>query len=290
MIAALEHPGPHSPARRPLQSAVSCVGVTKEFGARDARTLALRGVDLDVHDGQLTLLVGPSGCGKTTLISLIAGLLNPTQGRVAVLGTDLSALAGRQLVEFRAKNIGFVFQQYNLLPALSAAENAAVPLIITGWARAKAIARARTMLATVGLEHRADSFPSQLSGGEQQRVAIARALINEPRLLVCDEPTSALDARSGQTVMELIKHVAVQPGRAVIVVTHDSRVYEFGDRIVEMSDGRILTGAEHESVDEPSHPAPHGAGHGRPGLLPRGAGVAIGARDRAARGPCPVSL
>src|SRR5262245_5313216 len=221
------------------RAAVSCKGVTKEFGANGTRTLALRGVDLEVYDGQLTLLVGPSGCGKTTLISMIAGLLNPTQGSVAVLGTELSKLSGRRLVEFRAKNIGFVFQQYNLLPALSAAENAAVPLIITGWSRARAIARARAMLATVGLSHRADNFPSQLSGGEQQRVAIARALINEPRLLVCDEPTSALDARSGQTVMELIKEVAVQPGRAVIVVTHDSRVYGFGDRIVEMSDGLI---------------------------------------------------
>jgi putative ABC transport system ATP-binding protein len=224
------------------QAAVSCKGVTKEFGANGTRTLALRGVDLEVSDGQLTLLVGPSGCGKTSLISIVAGLLNPTQGSVVVLGTDLSKLSGRQLVEFRAKNIGFVFQQYNLLPALSAAENAAVPLIITGWSRARAIARAREMLATVGLSHRADKFPSQLSGGEQQRVAIARALINEPRLLVCDEPTSALDAKSGQTVMELIKEVAVQPGRAVIVVTHDSRVYGFGDRMVEMSDGRISAG------------------------------------------------
>jgi putative ABC transport system ATP-binding protein len=244
MIATAARISPPPAAKRPLQAAVSCKGVTKEFGANGTRTLALRGVDLEVHDGQLTLLVGPSGCGKTTLISMIAGLLNPTQGSVAVLGTDLSKLSGRRLVEFRAKNIGFVFQQYNLLPALSAAENAAVPLIITGWSRARAIARARAMLATVGLSHRADNFPSQLSGGEQQRVAIARALINEPRLLVCDEPTSALDARSGQTVMELIKQVAVQPGRAVIVVTHDSRVYGFGDRIVEMSDGRISSGGD----------------------------------------------
>jgi putative ABC transport system ATP-binding protein len=216
--------------------------VTKEFGERNTKTFALRGVDLDVDDGRLTLLAGPSGCGKTTLISIIAGLLNPTHGNVSIFGTDLSTLSAGGLVKFRAENIGFVFQQYNLLPALSAAENAAVPLIINGWSRSKAIPRARTMLSTVGLEQRADNFPSQLSGGEQQRVAIARALINEPRLLVCDEPTSALDAKSGQTVMELIKEVAVQPGRAVIVVTHDSRVYDFGDRIVEMSDGRILAG------------------------------------------------
>jgi len=226
-------------ASRPSSAAVSCQGVTKEFGANGTKTLALRGVDVGVGDGQLTLLVGPSGCGKTTLISIIAGLLNPTQGTVTVLGTDLAKLSGGQLVAFRAKNIGFVFQQYNLLPALSGVENAAVPLIINGWPRAKAFEKARAMLATVGLEHRADSFPAQLSGGEQQRVAIARALIHEPRLLVCDEPTSALDAKSGQTVMELIKHVAVQPGRAVIVVTHDSRVFGLGDRIVEMSDGKI---------------------------------------------------
>lgn len=224
------------------QSAVSCKGVTKEFGVNGTKTIALRGVDLDINDGQLTLLVGPSGCGKTTLISIVAGLLNPTQGEVVVLGNDLSKLSGRQLVDFRAKNIGFVFQQYNLLPALTAAENVAVPLIINGISRTVAIPKAKALLETVGLAPRANSFPSQLSGGEQQRVAIARALINEPRLLVCDEPTSALDAKSGQTVMELIKRVAVQPGRAVIVVTHDSRVYDFGDRIVEMSDGRIATG------------------------------------------------
>jgi putative ABC transport system ATP-binding protein len=243
MIATIERQI-RPPATRLLRFVVSCKNVTKEFGARDGKTLALRGVDLNVYDGQFTLLVGPSGCGKTTLISMIAGLLSPTLGSVTVLGTDLSKLSGRHLVEFRAKNIGFVFQQYNLLPALSAEENAAVPLIITGWSRDQAIARARAMLVTVGLEHRADNFPSQLSGGEQQRVAIARALINEPRLLVCDEPTSALDAKSGQTVMELIQQVAVQPGRAVIVVTHDSRVYGFGDRIVEMSDGRIAAGGE----------------------------------------------
>src|SRR5262245_13772783 len=228
MIATVARPSLSPAAKRLSEQAVSCKGVTKEFGANGTKTLALRGVDLEVFAGQLTLLVGPSGCGKTTLISMVAGLLNPTAGSVAVLGTDLAKLSGRQLVEFRAKNVGFVFQQYNLLPALSAAENAAVPLIIAGWSRVKALARACELLATVGLAHRADNFPSQLSGGEQQRVAIARALINEPRLLVCDEPTSSLDARSGKTVMELIKQVAVQPGRAVIIVTHDSRVYAFG--------------------------------------------------------------
>ena len=220
-------------------SAVVCRHVTKEFGDGDSRVLALRGVDLEVYPGQLTLLVGPSGCGKTTLISIIAGLLDVTDGDVRVMGEDLRRLAGRRLVEFRGANIGFVFQQYNLLPALTAGENAAVPLLIAGQPRREAVAKARAVLATLNLAERVNALPSQLSGGEQQRVAIARALVHEPRLLVCDEPTAALDAQSGRTVLELVRRVAVQPDRAVIVVTHDNRVFDFGDRIVFMNDGRI---------------------------------------------------
>jgi len=219
--------------------AVACRGVTKVFGSGDTKTVALAGVELDVYYGETTLLVGPSGCGKTTLISIIAGLLYPTGGDISVLGHDLVRLRNSKLVNFRAKNIGFVFQQYNLLPALTAAENAAVPLVIAGEYRGKAVGAAKQMLAEVGLEPRMNAFPTQLSGGQQQRVAIARALIHQPRMLVCDEPTAALDAHSGQTVMQLLKRVAVQPDRAVIIVTHDSRVYRFGERIVHMSDGRI---------------------------------------------------
>jgi len=219
--------------------AVSCRSLTKEFADGDARVLALRGVELDVFAGQMTLLVGPSGCGKTTLISVIAGLLNPTAGDVEVLGADLGILSGRQKVAFRAKNIGFVFQQYNLLPALTAAENAAVPLIIAGRPRRQAVLKAAELLETMGLAERRHALPSHLSCGQQQRVAIARALIHEPRLLVCDEPTAALDAHAGHTVMELLRRVALHPNRAVIVVTHDSRVFEFGDRIIYMSDGRV---------------------------------------------------
>jgi putative ABC transport system ATP-binding protein len=224
--------------------AVVCRGVTKEFGSGDTKTVALRGVDLDVRYGETTLLVGPSGCGKTTLISIIAGLLYPTSGEISVLGHDLVRLRNSKLVNFRAQNIGFVFQQYNLLPALTAAENAAVPLVIAGEYRGRAVGAAKEILAEVGLEPRMNAYPTQLSGGQQQRVAIARALIHRPKLLVCDEPTAALDAHSGQTVMQLLKRVAVQTDRAVIIVTHDSRVYRFGDRIVSMSDGRI------ESVEE----------------------------------------
>jgi len=218
---------------------VECRGVTKAFGAGDTQVLALRGVDLEVPVGELTLLVGPSGCGKTTLISIVAGLLEPTAGVVNVLGESLTDMSPRAKVNFRGRNIGFVFQQYNLLPSLSAAQNVAVPLLIGGRPRAAAVARGRELLTAVGMGDRANAPPSQLSGGQQQRVAIARALIHDPRLLVCDEPTAALDAHSGQTIMEMIRTVAVQAGRAVIVVTHDSRVFSFGDRIVSMSDGRI---------------------------------------------------
>jgi putative ABC transport system ATP-binding protein len=219
--------------------AIALRGVTKVFGSGETKTVALRGVDLDVSYGELTLLVGPSGCGKTTLISIIAGLLNVSEGEVSVFGKDLVNLRNSKLVNFRAKNIGFVFQQYNLLPALTAAENAAVPLLIAGEYRGKAVRAAREMLDQFDLGARAHAYPSQLSGGQQQRVAIARALIHQPRLLVCDEPTAALDAHSGQTVMQLLKRVAVQPDRAVIIVTHDSRVYRYGERIVHMGDGLI---------------------------------------------------
>ena len=221
---------------------VSCRGVTKDFGSGETRTRVLHGIDLDIGCGALTLLVGPSGCGKTTLISIIAGLLDPSDGEVTLFGTPRSALVGDRLVDYRARNVGFVFQQYNLLPALTAAENVAVPLLVNRLARRDALLRARDVLAAVGLEAKCDAHPAQLSGGQQQRVAIARALVHEPRLLVCDEPTAALDSRSGHTVMELLKAVAVEPGRTVIVVTHDARVLELGDRIVEMADGRIVGG------------------------------------------------
>jgi len=224
--------------------AVRVRGVTKEFGAGGSLTKALRGVDLDVPYGELLMLVGPSGCGKTTLVSIVAGTLRPTSGDVAVLGKDLVAMSNGRKVRFRRENVGFVFQSYNLLPALSAAENAAVPLLIAGWRRSAAVAAASDVLDTLGLGDRLTNLPSELSGGQQQRVAIARAIVHQPRLLVCDEPTSALDAENGRITMELIARIAVQPDRAVIVVTPDSRVYSFADRIASMEDGRI------ESVSE----------------------------------------
>ena len=237
-------------------SAVRVRGVTKSFGAGGSLTQALRGVDLDVPYGELLMLVGPSGCGKTTLISIVAGTLEPSDGEVVVLGEDLVAMRPGRKVRFRRDQVGFVFQSYNLLPALTAVENAAVPLLIAGWRRRRAVEAAADVLERLGLGDRLTRLPGELSGGQQQRVAIARALVHDPRLLICDEPTSALDAENGRITMELISRIAVQPDRAVIVVTHDSRVYSFADRIAAMEDGRIVsveaapraTGAERPSA------------------------------------------
>ena len=185
----------------------------------------LRGVDLDVPYGELLMLIGPSGCGKTTLVSIVAGTLEPTAGEVVVLGQDLVSMSNGRKVRFRRDNVGFVFQSYNLLPALTAAENAAVPLLIAGWKRSQAVDAASRVLAGLGLGDRLASLPSELSGGQQQRVAIAQALVHEPRLLVCDEPTSALDHDTGYTIMELLRKVALQRGRGLIVVAHDARIF-----------------------------------------------------------------
>jgi len=220
--------------------AVSCHEVRKHFGAGEARIEALRGVDLDARFGELTFLVGPSGCGKTTLISVIAGLLDRTGGDLMVLGERPDELSDTGRVLFRRKHLGFVFQQYNLLPALTAAENVAVPLLAAGTPRKEAVRRSKDLLARLGLDRRVDAFPSTLSGGQQQRVARARALVHEPRLIVCDEPTAALDHANGEAVMRLLAEHAVHPDRAVIVVTHDSRVFHHAESIAEMDDGRIV--------------------------------------------------
>lgn len=219
--------------------AVHCQGLVKTYDTGDQKVMALRGVNLDIHTGKLMMLVGPSGCGKTTLISVIAGILDQDEGVCRVFGQDLLHLQQKDRLRFRAQNIGFVFQAYNLLPTLTAVENASIPLIINGMKRQEATRRAGEMLERVGLGQRLSSLPAQLSGGQQQRIAIARALVHNPRLIVCDEPTSALDHETGHHVMELLKAIALDDRKALVIVTHDARIFEFADGIARMDDGHI---------------------------------------------------
>ncbi|HEV2522792.1 MAG TPA: ABC transporter ATP-binding protein [Candidatus Acidoferrales bacterium] len=220
--------------------AVRCRGVTKAYGAGEASVLALRGIDLDVRRGELLMVVGPSGCGKTSLISIIAAILNQDSGECEVLGRDLKNLDKKERTRFRGESIGYVFQLFNLLPALTAVENVSVPLLINGASRREAQRRAEEALEAVGLGARRNSLPAQLSGGQQQRVAIARALVHDPKLIVCDEPTSNLDHTAGHSMMELLRSAARSPDRALIVVTHDPRIFDFADRIARMDDGKII--------------------------------------------------
>ncbi len=228
--------------------AISVKNVAKDFPVGDDSIRVLHGISVDVKAGELTYLVGESGSGKTTLISIIAGILWPTEGQIEVFGTDIYRLSDNDLVKFRLNTIGFIFQQYNLLPTLTAAENAAVPLIASGMRRAEAVERGRALLEKLNIANQADKYPNQLSGGQQQRVAIARALVHEPRLIVCDEPTAALDARSGRRVMDLLREVALADDRAVIIVTHDNRIFDLADRILAMEDGRITSDGEEMPV------------------------------------------
>jgi putative ABC transport system ATP-binding protein len=230
---------------------VSCRGVAKSYGSGEAKVAALRGIDLDVRRGELFMIVGPSGCGKTTLISVITTILNHDAGECRVLGRDVQRMGEQERALFRSKSIGFVFQLFNLLPALTAAENVAIPLLIEGapWERAKTCAN--DLLGRIGLGARADTLPANLSGGQQQRVAIARAVVHDPPLLVCDEPTSNLDHETGHAVMEVLRSLARNSDRTVIVVTHDPRIFEFADRIARMDDGRIteiLEGRDRERL------------------------------------------
>jgi putative ABC transport system ATP-binding protein len=238
--------------------AVRCRQVEKVFGVGDTAVRALRGVNWEAPFGEISMLVGQSGCGKTTLLSVMTGLLHATSGTVDLLGEDLNDLRGSHANIFRLRNIGFIFQQHNLLPALTAAENAAVPLFAADCPRHEATERGRRVLERLGLSGRTEALPRELSIGQQQRVAIARALIGEPRLIVCDEPTAALDAEAGRAVMELLVDVAVSPQRAVVVVTHDNRIFEFADTISHMQDGRIVNranGTASGAAAGPSHSA-----------------------------------
>jgi len=247
-------------ARHPT-TVVKIREVRKGFGGGAARIEVLRGVELDAHTGEILLLVGPSGCGKTTLLTIVAGLLGADQGSVELWGRRIERMNEAEQTAFRRENIGFIFQQFNLIPTLSVLENAAVPLLIRKTPRKQALERTAAMLDRVNLAGRYDDRPGKLSGGQQQRVAIARALVGEPRLLICDEPTASLDGETGAQVMELIRLNALRNDRCVIVVTHDHRVFKYGDRIASMRDGSI------ESVE----PAPQTTSVKSLALVARGA-------------------
>jgi putative ABC transport system ATP-binding protein len=231
--------------------AIDAREIYKSFGSGRARVDALGGVSLQVEAGQLMMLVGPSGCGKTTLVSILSGVLSPDRGDVEVFGVDWNRLSDDDRTEQRGRLVGFIFQDFNLIPTLTAAKNVAVPLLLNGVDRGQAHRRAGEVLEEVGLGDRLDAAPAELSGGMQQRVAIARALVSRPRLLVCDEPTANLDGRTGQHVMELIRGISrtEDAGRCVVVVSHDHRVFHFADRIEEMEDGLIKPEPSQEVLD-----------------------------------------
>jgi putative ABC transport system ATP-binding protein len=224
--------------------AVKTNTVCKGFGSGETRVEVLKDVDFEARMGELLMLVGPSGCGKTTLLSAIAGTLGVDRGEVDVFDAPLHRMTKREVTQFRASNIGFIFQQYNLLPSLTCVENVSVPLRIQGATAAAAEKKAADVLEKVGLGSRMKHRPTMLSGGQQQRVAIARALVHEPKLIICDEPTAALDSENGQRVMEILRTVAAAPDRCVIIVTHDNRVFKYADRMTHMEDGRILKTTE----------------------------------------------
>lgn len=221
------------------QTAVHVENVTKHFGKGEATIHALRGVHFDAFCGEIMMIVGPSGCGKTTLLSVIAGTLVADTGQIQVFDSPLHQMSADKVTGFRGKNVGFIFQQFNLIPTLTIQENAAIPLLIQRTPKREAYTRAAQVLERVGLGERIHSRPTELSGGQQQRVAIARALIHEPRLIICDEPTANLDGENGHRIMELLAEVVKSPGRCVIVVTHDTRIFQFADRMAQMEDGLV---------------------------------------------------
>jgi putative ABC transport system ATP-binding protein len=222
-----------------MSSAISVRNVTKEFVEGPNRVQVLHGVDFDIDPGEVVLLMGPSGSGKTTLLSIMGCILRATSGSVQIAGREVATLSERELPAIRLQNIGFIFQGFNLFPTLTVGENVELALDLKGVRGSKAKQEAGWLLEQVGLAAKRDSFPSDLSGGQKQRVAIARALSGSPGVILADEPTAALDSQSGRNVMEMMRELAHKHGRGVVVVTHDNRVLEYGDRIVHMEDGRI---------------------------------------------------
>ena len=222
---------------RSAKTVIRARGLSKHYREGATELRALSEVDLDIHDGQLTLLMGPSGSGKTTLLSILGCILRASAGQLELLGEDVTSLPEKELPRIRRNAIGFVFQGFNLFPALTAAENVALAMNVRGLRGNLVQEHAERLLLEVGLEDRMGAFPADLSGGQKQRVAIARALAGDPPILLADEPTAALDSISGRTVIELLQRLAHHSGRAVVMVTHDPRVLSYGDRILHLEDG-----------------------------------------------------
>jgi putative ABC transport system ATP-binding protein len=222
-----------------MSNAIEVRNLVKTYENGAAASRALDGIDLDVRPGELMLLMGPSGSGKTTLVSIMGAILRPTAGSVKIQGQELAGLGEKQLPRIRLDHIGFVFQGFNLFPTLTAGENVELALDLKGIRGSQARRRSTALLEQVGLADKMRAFPSDLSGGQKQRVAIARALAGDPEIILADEPTAALDSHSGRVVMEMIRSLAHEKGRAVVIVTHDNRVLEYADRVVHIEDGRV---------------------------------------------------
>jgi putative ABC transport system ATP-binding protein len=220
--------------------AIKANNVSKWFGEGEARTLAVREANFEARYGELLYIVGPSGSGKTTLLSMISGILKPNSGNVIVEGKDLWAMSDDQIADLRLNRIGFVFQDYHLFPRLTTVENVAIPLILKKMNWNEAIKISLEYLEIVGLKDRAQLQPVKLSGGEQQRVAIARAIVSKPDILIFDEPTASLDGDTGRKIVEFVKSNILNDKRCIIIVTHDSRIYEYADTIMKMEDGKII--------------------------------------------------
>ncbi len=219
--------------------AVSASGLVKWFGEGEARTYAVRDVSFEAYFGEMLYIVGPSGSGKTTLLSIISGILKPNSGMVRVEDKEIWKLTGDEIADFRLNKVGFVFQDFHLFPRLTTAENVAIPLILKRRNWNESIKEGMEYLEIVGLKERAHLPPVKLSTGEQQRVAIARAIVSHPDLLVLDEPTASLDGDTGRKILDFVKKNILNETRCIIIVTHDSRIFEYSDRMMRMEDGKI---------------------------------------------------
>jgi putative ABC transport system ATP-binding protein len=234
------------------ETVLAAKNIVKELGRGAGKVMALKGVDLDLVRGELTLLMGPSGSGKTTFLSILGCIMAPTAGDLTVAGQSTDGLDPEELAVLRRDHIGFIFQSYNLFPTLSALENVRISLDVRGQKGYKAARRSEDVLREVGLGHRLKNYPNNLSGGEQQRVAVARAIVSSPSIVLADEPTAALDGENGNAVMELLARIAHEQGRSVLAVTHDPRTLPFADRVVRIEDG-LIVGEERrpEGLDAP---------------------------------------